>query len=179
MREYERMENLSDLSASVLSAEKLSGNVVALGVFYSPLITSQSQKSRLLCALQPQQHGVVFSGETAAWIWGALRNPPAKMEYSVRAERRVSIRAGAPHTKRERQFRAGDVSQIDGFEVTSPLRTVFDLLQTPECATLEVRVACRLLLLSRSNARQVLLEQLDHTPRTPHAKRIRTSLESL
>jgi len=167
---------LSGLDPAVLSAERMNGTIVPLGHYYAPIINANSMVARLHCSLQPHHPDVIFSGLTAAWVWGALRDAPARMEYSVRANKRISIRTQIPHIKREMQFSSSDVVRIGPFEVTSPLRTVFDLVQSSAPMTVEMRVACRLLLLREDSARKKILHTLKNKPRTPHATRVREQI---
>lgn len=170
---------LDTLPLAVLSAERLNGTVFPVGMFFAPLIGSDTRLARLSTALVPYQDGVVFSGRTAAWVWGVLREPRLPIEYSVDAKRRMQIHSAAPHQKRELCFSGDDVVTLSGYQITTPLRTVFDLLLAQPVLTRELRVACRLLLTFEGVSRQAVLEKLEHSPRIPHTRRLRERLQLL
>lgn len=161
--------SLSDLPAAVLSAERFSGNVVALGCHFAALLDSQGVRGRLGAAMNPAREGVIVAGESAAWVWGVMREPPVTWQYAVRAKQRRYFSPDYPHTVRELELdEATDVVLREGRELTSRLRTLYDLLHLPEPRfTHDARVACRLLALHPSSTRERVLYELNRRPKHP------------
>lgn len=173
------MLSLTTLPPTVLSAERLNGTVVQVGTFFAPLIGFDTRLARLSTALVPYQDGVIYSGQTAAWIWGAIRELPLPAEYAVSTTKRMHIRTSTPHRKRELCFSDEDVAVLGGYHVTTPLRTVFDLLLSSQVLTRELRVACRLLFTCDGVTREAVLAKLNSSPRVPHTKRMRERLHNI
>lgn len=164
------------LPVAILSAEALNGTVQRVGNGYSALIDCNLVTARLSGVLGCNHPGVIYSGRTAAWIFGAYRTLPTEIEYSVRSSRRVVVSAPPGTVRREVHIDEREVIKIEGFEVTSPLRTVEDILRRTDDLTSHDRVACRLLLSLEKNARKRLLESGRLKKRAPHAQRLRARL---
>lgn len=170
------MLDLQSLPDAILSAERLSGTIVPVGAAFWPLIGSDSLSVRVLAAMHPYQPGTIFSGHTAAWIWGAQRTPPSPFEYSVDSTNRIAISSRVPFVKRELTFLEGDVVEREGRLITSPIRTVFDLLQQPDEAFERAWVAIRVLLLAEGCSREEVLHRLARSPRIPNSRLLRRRL---
>jgi len=93
------------------------------GGFYS---ASDTPLIRLTAAKQRLPDTAVFSGHTAAWLHGLDPQPHIAIEATLPPTTRSSRLAGI--TIRRCQVSADEVSLRNGFRVTSPLRTVIDLV---------------------------------------------------
>lgn len=170
------MPNIHSLPDVILSAERLSGSLVPLGTSLWPLIGYDTFRARIHAAMPRYQSGIIFSGRTAAWVWGVQRTPPYPMEYAVDSTNRVAVSSPAPFVKRELTFLDGDLVEREGRLICTPLRTVFDLLQQSDEDVRRDRVAIRLLMLFEGCSREDVLERLSKSPRIPHSKRVRERL---
>lgn len=78
-------------------------------------------------AVQPVlAHRMIIERHSAAWVHGALDEPPRLHTVAVRYAHRSSA-SRALATVREVVVRPGDTTTIAGLEVTTPLRTAVDL----------------------------------------------------
>lgn len=97
---------------------------------------------------------------TAAWIWGAWRVPDEPLEFSTQHGRRAGFPRDRGYLLRQLSLAPEDVRVFGEQCVTSPERTVFDLLRTTEPFTRLHRIACRILLLHDDITREALRERL-------------------
>lgn len=139
-----------------------------------------------LAALAPwlDDPRLIASHMTAAWVWGAARHAPSELRISTVAGQHSlarSYRSGArKSTNRRSELRLSpeDRVKLGMFCVTSPLRTVIDLLHDPDHFGLTERVAYRLLLPLIPGAKETVFLYLS-THRRPHARLARErALES-
>lgn len=114
---------------------------------------------------------------TAAWIWGATRDPGQILEFTI-VRGRVHDRPRDDGVRMHQyQIREAQVSRVGGLAVTTPLRTVYDLLRATEFGRTE-RLACRTILVRLPTGREDLREFLSGTPR-PYNRRVLQRLEAL
>lgn len=145
-----------------------SGTLVRCGDGFRPVTWPDSPATR--CAsiggLLTAQVGA--SGETAAWVWGALRDPPRTQEVVMR-NNKVG-RAGHSVGTRYHQYRMRpeDLVEFGPYAVTSRFRTAYDLLRERVSLTRERQVACRLLL---ANASSPVDQLADRFASASHADR--------
>lgn len=83
---------------------------------------------------------------TAAWVWGAARDPGRPLRASVPAKRRYTGIDTEMLRVSELRLSESDVTPLGRFAVTTPLRTVLDLLHDPDGFGPVERIACRLLV---------------------------------
>jgi len=127
------------LSLPELAAARLDGDVVELGEAYAPadLVETSVLRASSLTSLIAGMHDVAFAGMSAAWIHGAGDSAPEPHELQSAAGRRLR----APATRRiivhDPVLDPADVQHLGGVAVTTPERTLIDLLRWP--ATLPER----------------------------------------
>ncbi|MFD6699170.1 MULTISPECIES: type IV toxin-antitoxin system AbiEi family antitoxin [unclassified Microbacterium] len=156
------------LSLPELAAARLDGDVVELGEGYAPadLVETAALRAASLIPLVAGMRDAAFAGMTAAWIHGASDAPPDPHELQSATGHRLR----APTTRRiivhDPVLDPSDVQHLGGIAVTTPERTLIDLLRWP--ATVPERHDwARLLaltdpaLIPRAAAR---LAQLHHGP---------------
>lgn len=99
--------------------------------------------------------GHVAIGGAAAWIWGACRDPGRPLHFAAPRPRRSHVDIHPMIRTHEYEFAAhGDLVDVgDGRVVTTPERTVFDLLTMEDAFADAHRVACRIMLLTTPDAR--------------------------
>lgn len=121
------------LSLPELAAARLDGDVVELGEAYAPadLVETAALRAASLASLVAGLHGAAFAGMTAAWIHGAGDSPPDPHELQSATGRRLR----APTTRRiivhDPVLDPSDVQHLGGLAVTTPERTLIDLLRWP------------------------------------------------
>lgn len=112
----------------------------------------------------------IASHLTAAWVWGAARRPHDPMQLSMKRGRRAPLQRASDGVRNyELRLAPADTVRFGVFEVTSPLRTVHDLLYDTERFARVERVACRLLFpLIKGGAHEVRQHLAAH--RRPHRR---------
>lgn len=114
---------------------------------------------------------------TAAWIWGVTREPNEQLEFVVLRGRTHDLRQFSAVALHQYQLDQADISRLGPFSVTSPKRTLYDLLRGHSFDR-KHRVACRLLLARLERGRSALAAEfpLRHKP---YETRMRRRLASL
>lgn len=121
------------LSLSELTAARLDGDVVELGEAYAPadLVETAALRASSLASLISGMRDAAFAGMSAAWIHGAGDAAPETHELQSASGRRLR----APVTRRlivhDPVLDAADVQRLGGVAVTTPERTLIDLLRWP------------------------------------------------
>ena len=121
------------LSLPELAAARLDGDVVELGEAYAPadLVETPALRAASLAPLVEGMRGAAFAGMSAAWIHGAGDAPPELHELQSATGRRLR----APTTRRmlvhDPVLDTADVINLGGVAVTTPERTLIDLLRWP------------------------------------------------
>ena len=80
-------------------------------------------------ALAGLQDRLIAERLSAAWVWGALSAPPARHQFCVGIGSRVAHSAARWMTVREVVIDRDEIAELEGGLVTSPLRTVVDLVR--------------------------------------------------
>ena len=124
----------ADFSPAELQALRLDGEVYALAGAYCLIGELEAPAHRARAVLAGRSRRLIAELGTAAWIWGAAPEP-LRPEFAVTPEARARVSPAEQVVVRELVYDAGDVLDLDGFRVTSPLRTVLDLARFAEpCA---------------------------------------------
>lgn len=116
-----------DLPVAELCAARLDGEVFALDACFCPVdeLEASAHRGAALAAVLPDR--VIAEQRSAAWIWGAIEQPPAQHELCASVESRVRPAAATHICVREVVIEQIDLSWIGGMRVTTPLRTAVDL----------------------------------------------------
>lgn len=138
--------NTTILSDSVVQVEAANGSLHLTKAGYCPVLESSSVGGRLEAALCPPQPSVIAIGLSAAWVWGAVRTQPRVMQYAVKNTARERLKSAVPHTLREQRYEAEDIVTLRSRQITSPVRTILELLSSANWDNLEHQVAIRLLM---------------------------------
>jgi AbiEi antitoxin C-terminal domain len=133
-----------ELAALVLDGEayRLDDCVVPVDQVPGPAVRAAVLAAELPSRLIVEQH-------SAAWVWGALDQPPPRHEVCADIKARTRPPLDARLTVREVVILPEDISIVSGASVTTPLRTAIDLARfVEEWNPDEARVLTELLRLA-------------------------------
>lgn len=121
----------ADLSPVELQAARLDGEVYDLAGAYCLVGELEAPRHRARAILGARSPRLIAELRTAAWIWGACDHPE-RLEFAVTPDARARLAPGQHIAVREIVYDAGDLHELDGFRVTSPMRTAVDLARFAE-----------------------------------------------
>jgi len=119
----------ADLSPAELQAARLDGEVYELAGAFCLIGELEAPAHRARAVLGSRTPRLIAELSTAAWIWGAGPQPE-RFEFAVTPDARARLAPSEHAAVREIVFEHGDVVDLDGCRVTSPLRTVVDLARS-------------------------------------------------
>jgi hypothetical protein len=124
--------SVDDLPVPELRAARLDGELFAVGDCFSP-VDEIEQPALRAAALHAGQSGRLI-GEllSAAWVWGALDEPPQHLQFCVATGARVKHSAARWMTVREVIIDPDEIFDLDGRLVTTRQRTCIDLVRFSE-----------------------------------------------
>lgn len=170
----------SRLPLAELSALRLDGELAGLGHGYLPVDLAEAPATRTLSISVGVPAPFIAALHTAAWIWGCRDHAPAVQEWCLDAAdgRRPRVADPLIHRVRELLYLPGETTRLAGRAVTTPRRTIVDLLRFPESWTdLEARTAERLARgwgVPHGEVERSIREQ-----RAPHTRRALDRLASM
>ena len=118
------------LSTAELSAACLDGHLVELGEGYVPADTVETSSLRAASLLALAGTDLAAILESAAWIHGALDDPPARHRLQRTSARRLHEPIGRRFVYRDPQLPAADLVRVGDVWVTTLPRTVADLARS-------------------------------------------------
>jgi hypothetical protein len=121
----------ADLSSVELQAARLDGEVYDLAGAYCLIGELEAPAHRARAVLGGRSARLIAELRTAAWIWGAAAEP-ARLEFAVTPVARARLSPAQHVAVREIVYEDGDVVDLDGFRITTPLRTILDLARFAE-----------------------------------------------
>ena len=117
-----------DLPAPELYAAKLDGDVFAIDTCFAPVDEIEQPRHRVRALRTDRSDDrLIAEQRSAAWVWGALDQPPVHHQFCVATGARVSHSSARWMTLREVVIRDDEIVELDGGLVTTPTRTVVDL----------------------------------------------------
>ncbi|MCU1544587.1 MAG: hypothetical protein JWM50_2452 [Microbacteriaceae bacterium] len=116
-----------DLPLAELHAARLDGELVALDEAFAPIDTAEGPAARAAALARAWSPRLIAEQRTAAWIWGALADAPARHQLCSSVQARARPPTPLRSTVREVVIDPDEVSSVAGLRVTTPLRTVTDL----------------------------------------------------
>jgi hypothetical protein len=120
----------AQLSTAELSAACLDGHLVELGEGYVPADTVETASLRAASLFSVAGTDLAAILESAAWIHGALDDPPARHRLQRVSARRLHEPIGRRFVYRDPQLPASDLLRVGDVAVTTPARTVADLARS-------------------------------------------------
>lgn len=121
-----------DLPLAELQCAALDGELYALDQCFCPIDefdTIHLRARALGVVLDPR---VIAERLSAAWVWGALLNPPQRHQLCVAIGARTRPHPSLNATLREVVISVDEIDTVSGVSVTSRLRTIIDLLRFSE-----------------------------------------------
>lgn len=133
------------LSPAELSAARLDGHLVELGEGYIPADAVETAGLRAASLLPVVDERLAATHTTAAWIHGALEEPPARHTVQRAVARRIHHVLDHRLAYRDACVEPRDLVRLGGVLVTTRARTLADLtrLLASGDRSRSVRVACR------------------------------------
>jgi hypothetical protein len=119
--------HVGDLPLAELHAARLDGELVALDEAFAPIDQADDALARARSLARACPPRLVAEQRTAAWIWGAIVDPPARHQLCSSASARARPPAPLRCIVREVVIDTDETVVLAGLRVTTPLRTVTDL----------------------------------------------------
>lgn len=120
----------AQLPLTELCVARLDGEVYAVDECFAPIDEVEDATTRALALKALVGDNAVAERESALWIYGVRSSPPLKHTLCVPRTNRAAPARTKRAIVRETRLRADDTRQIGGLQVTSPVRTAFDLLRS-------------------------------------------------
>jgi len=116
-----------DLPLPELCAARLDGELFGLCDGFVVIDQPDHRNQRAAAVLIGQPERVIAEQRTAAWIWGAIEEPPWPHELCVGSSARVRSSGSGWTNVREVVIEQSEIAIVAGLQVTTPLRTIVDL----------------------------------------------------
>lgn len=169
---------LDTWSIAELSAEMLRGSVTVCGPGHRLLSWPETPRVRLTALAPWTLPDRIAVLDTAAWVWGAMCDPGRPLQLSTFDGVRAPTVQGPDASVHQYRYRDEEIVQFGEFFVTSPARTVHDLLRLDEPVPPARRVACRLLLAATAGGAETVRAATTGRSR-PHNRRVLERLAAL
>jgi hypothetical protein len=168
-----------DLPLAELSAARLDGELFSVDDAYSPIDLPDGPTERARSVAPYCQGRLMAEQNTAAWIWGARTSPPRYHELCASLGARARPAFPLRTLVREVVIDTSEFVVIAGIPVTTPLRTIVDLVRFgDEFDDEAARVVSSLLVIGRLSIEDCRVE-LERRHNLPNKKRARVRLASL
>ncbi|GAA1911855.1 hypothetical protein GCM10009775_00530 [Microbacterium aoyamense] len=164
------------LSPAELSAACLDGHLVGLGDAYLPADAVETASLRAESLRGLLGDTLAATHLSAAWIHGALGEPPARHTVQRAVTRRVHPPLAPRLVYRDLAIDEADLVRLGGVRVTSPVRTLADLARVADPAH---EHAAALLAAENDGLALRAVTWLDDHPSLPHKRRARQRLIEL
>jgi hypothetical protein len=117
----------ADFDVAELSALRLDGEGYLVDNCLAPLDEPSTSRQRAGVLAVQLGERLIAERRSAAWVWGARNDPPTPHEVCAASDARARPSRSAHLTVREVVFDEGDVVELNGLKLTSPIRTAIDL----------------------------------------------------
>ncbi len=154
------------LSTAELSAARLDGDLVEIGDGYMPADAVESTAMRAASLRSICGTRLVVCSWSAAWVYGALSDPPSRHTVMRRAAHRVGNLIDRRAIFHDVGVEDDDVTDVAGVLITSPLRTLIDIarrIREPEHSERAVSVVGALIESGLVDPRDALTRIDAHT----------------
>jgi hypothetical protein len=120
----------ADFSEAELSALVLDGSLYRVGDCFSVIDQLPSPALRALSLALVLPRRLIAERMSAAWVWGALLDPPASHQMCVNIRSRVRPPGARRLIVREVVIADDETEEFGDIRVTTPLRTIIDLARS-------------------------------------------------
>lgn len=121
----------ADLPLTELNAAVLDGVLYPRGFGFACIDEPDDPANRAESLTIPGADRLIIERRSAAWVWGALPQPPAVHQLCSSSEARAMARPSSPEfVLREVLISPREIVNCGTSQVTTPLRTAVDLLVT-------------------------------------------------
>lgn len=117
------------LSAAELAGARLDGDVVEVGEAYMPADAVETRELRAGSLRRRVPPTLAVVRESAAWVHGAVPDAPARHTVQRRSPLRLHHVIDPRLAYRDQRLTTDDVMMVSGVWVTSPARTLADLVR--------------------------------------------------
>jgi len=121
-----------DLPLAELCAARLDGELVGIDEAFAPIDAAPGPTQRACAAGRFWPQRLIAERVTAAWIWGARDEPPARHQLCASKDARARPAVPARSAVREVVIAPDEFALLGAVRVTTPLRTVVDLARFAE-----------------------------------------------
>ena len=119
------------LSLAELCAARLDGDLVEVGDGYTPADTIETMPLRAGSLAPLLADSLALTHTSAAWVYGALLDPPCLHHVQRAVPQRISHVVGARLCYHDSPLPSRDLVHVGGVRVTNVVRTLFDLARHP------------------------------------------------
>lgn len=167
-----------DLPVPELMAARLDGELAVLDGAWTPVDEIDQPRLRALSLALRLPDRVIIEQRSAAWVWGATPLPPSEHQLCAAIGARVRPGAGWPPV-REVVIEDQEIWTFGVAKVTSPLRTVIDLVRFAEPFDDDVAtIVLAVLRIGGVDIEQCLIA-MEGRRNLPSKRRARTRLRAL
>ncbi|GAA0995384.1 hypothetical protein [Subtercola frigoramans] len=160
--------NPHDFDIAELHAMRLDGETIAIDDAFTSVDEPHTLALRLgvLSSLMPAR--AIVECNSALWVYGALPRPPAVHSFCIPVGGNSRPVAQPRLRVREVALRSGDVVEVDGVSLTSPVRTAIDLVRLNAVFGASEAETLARLFSECSVTVEKCVERLDRSPGIPH-----------
>jgi hypothetical protein len=164
------------LSIAELSAARLDGDLVELGEAYIPADAVETRALRAGSLRSILGDTLAATHLSAAWVHGALHDPPARHTVQRAVARRLHHVMGRRFVYRDLSVDVDDLLVLGGVWVTTPVRTLADLVRVPDPSH---RYAAALMAAADPQLPAEAIDWLRRHPSLPHKRAALAALEAV
>lgn len=164
------------LSRAELMAARLDGDLVELGEAWIPADAVETRALRAGSLGQLLGEDLAATHLSAAWVHGAVPEPPRRHAVQRAVARRLHHRFGVGQFYRDRRVEEADLWRVGGVWVTDPARTLADLARVADDRHL---AAARMLAAGDPDALERAIRLLQERRSLPHKRTALTLLRGM
>ncbi|WP_157156071.1 hypothetical protein [Diaminobutyricimonas sp. LJ205] len=166
------MLTVTDVPLAELSAMRLDGDLFAVDEAFSPIDEFDSPALRAAAIRRGLNERLIAERWSAAWVLGACA-PPPRHTFCTRIEARVAHPTALQGAVREVAIEDDECLTIGGLAVTTPLRTIGDLVRFDHDSREAARVAATVTALLEIGELSVAecIASLERRPHLPFKRR--------
>lgn len=158
------------LSATELTAARLDGDVVEIGEGFIPADAVETAELRAASLGPLLASGLALTHASAAWVHGALDHAPSRHSVQRSSVQRRNAVIDARLHYRDLRVPPGELQLIGGIPVTTPQRTLSDLVREDLAAGRPVASAAHAMTSAFPGIAAQTVAALEHAGPVPHKR---------